>query len=89
MFVVATVSADEGKTLADHEILLRGVPLADDDVDFEGAVREAIETTLDRAADEDVHVPDMIQQMLHDDLAELVYKRLRRRPMIVPVVVEV
>ncbi len=89
MFVVATVSADEGKTLADHEILLRGVPLADDDVDFEGAVREAIETTLDRAADEDVHAPDMIQQMLHDDLAELVYKRLRRRPMIVPVVVEV
>jgi len=89
MFVVATVSADEGKTLADHEILLRGVPLADNDVDFEGAVREAIETTLDRAADEDVHAPDMIQQMLHDDLAELIYKRLRRRPMIVPVVVEV
>ena len=89
MFVVATVSADEGKTLADHEILLRGVPLPENESEFDGAMREAMETTLDRAADEDVHAPDMIQQMLHDDLAELVYKRLRRRPMIVPVVVEV
>jgi len=27
--------------------------------------------------------------MLHDDLAEFVYERLRRRPMVLPVVVEV
>jgi ribonuclease J len=26
---------------------------------------------------------------LHDDLAEFVYERLRRRPMVLPVVVEV
>jgi ribonuclease J len=27
--------------------------------------------------------------VLHDDLAEFVYERLRRRPMVLPVVVEV
>jgi ribonuclease J len=32
---------------------------------------------------------ELVQQVLHDDLAEFVYKRLRRRPMILPVVVEV
>lgn len=89
MFVVATVSADEGETLADHEIVLRGVPLAEDEKPFVRAAREAIEATLDRAADDDVHAVDVIEQMLHDDLAEFVYKRLRRRPMILPVVVEV
>jgi ribonuclease J len=31
----------------------------------------------------------VLQQMLHDDLAALVYDRLRRRPMVLPVVVEV
>jgi ribonuclease J len=31
----------------------------------------------------------VIQKHLHDDIAEFVYKRLKRRPMILPVVVEV
>ena len=90
MFVVATVSAQDGKTLADHEIVMRGVPLADEDENaFDGLVREAIELSLDRAADHDIHEVDLIQQHLHDDLAEFIYKKLRRRPMILPVVVEV
>jgi ribonuclease J len=89
MFVVVTVSADEGDTLADHEIVLRGVPLAEDEKRFTAAVHEAIELTLDRAADDDVHAVEVIEQMLHDDLSAFVYKRLRRRPMILPVVVEV
>jgi ribonuclease J len=89
MFVVVTVSADEGDTLADHEIVLRGVPLAEAEGTFTAAVHEAIEVTLDRAADEDVHAVEVIEQMLHDDLSAFVYKRLRRRPMVLPVVVEV
>jgi ribonuclease J len=89
MFVVAAVSADEGETVAPHEIVLRGVPLAEDEEKFVEAVRKAIEKSLDRAADEDIHEVDMIQQVLHEDLAEFVYKRLRRRPMILPVVIEV
>jgi ribonuclease J len=32
---------------------------------------------------------DLLQQELHDDLATFVYERLRRRPMVLPVVVEV
>jgi ribonuclease J len=89
MFVVATVSADDGETLADHEIVLRGIPLAEDEQALIKAIRQAIEKTLDRAADDDVHAPDVIEQMLHDDLAEFIHRRLRRRPMILPVVVEV
>jgi ribonuclease J len=89
MFVVATVSADEGETLTDHEIVLRGVPLGDDEPGFLEGVRNRIEDTLDRAADDDVHDVEVIQQMLHDDLAQHVHRELRRRPMIIPVVVEV
>ena len=32
---------------------------------------------------------DLLQRELHDDLAAFVYDRLRRRPMVLPVVVEV
>ena len=32
---------------------------------------------------------DLLQSHLHDDVAEFVYERMRRRPMVLPVVVEV
>ncbi|MEX2448886.1 MAG: ribonuclease J [Solirubrobacterales bacterium] len=89
MFVVAAVSADEGETVADHEIVLRGVPMTEDENAFLAEVREAVEDSLDRAADDEVHAVELIEKILHDDLAKFVYKRLKRRPMILPVIVEV
>ncbi|MDP9377355.1 MAG: ribonuclease J [Actinomycetota bacterium] len=89
MFVVATVSADEGDTLATPEIVLRGVPMMVEEEQFIEAAREAVEQSLDRAADDDIHEVELIQQVLHEDLAQFVYKKLKRRPMILPVVVEV
>ena len=38
---------------------------------------------------EEIREVDLLQQLLHDDLAGLVYDRLKRRPMVLPVVVEV
>ena len=89
LFVVATVSANDGKTLADHEIILRGIPLTEDENAFIKATRKKIEASLDRAADNDIHQVELVQDVLHDDLAEFVYQRLRRRPMILPVIVEI
>ena len=89
LFVVATVSADEGDTVAPPEIVLRGVPMTGDESEFITATQDAVEESLDRAADDDIHEVELVQKVLHDDLAEFVYKRLKRRPMILPVVVEV
>lgn len=89
VFVVATVSADEGDSVADPEVVLRGVPLTEDENAFLDAAADAVEDSLDRAADDDVREVELIEKMLHDDLAEFVYKRLKRRPMVLPVVIEV
>ncbi len=89
IFLVATVSADEGDTVADPEIHLRGLPAIDDEAAFLAAAAEAVESSLDRAANENVHEVELIEKMLHDDLAKFVYQRLRRRPMILAVVIEV
>jgi ribonuclease J len=48
-----------------------------------------VERSLGRAAREGMREIDLLQEQLHDDLAEFVYERLRRRPMVLPVVVEV
>jgi ribonuclease J len=89
MFVVATVSHDEGDTLAPPEVILRGIPIAEEEPQLLAAIRDAVEDSLDRAADKDIHDVELVEQLLHDDLAEFLYRRLRRRPMILPVVVEI
>ena len=48
-----------------------------------------VDASLARAAQEEIRETDLLQKILHDDLAEFVYDRLRRRPMVLPVVVEV
>ena len=48
-----------------------------------------MEATLARAAEDEIREVDLLQRMLHDDLGQLVYDRLKRRPMMLPVVVEV
>jgi ribonuclease J len=52
-------------------------------------IRDTVDASLARAAQEEIREIDLLQQVLHDDLAEFVYERLRRRPMVLPVVVEV
>ena len=87
--VVATVSEQTGDSVVPPEVIFRGVPFLDEAGDIVDQIREAVEDSLDRAAREDVRDPTLLQEMLHDDLATFVYERLRRRPMVLPVVVEV
>jgi ribonuclease J len=87
--VVATISEQDGSSVADPEVIFRGVPYPDDAADLLGDIRGAVDASLARAAGEEVREIDLLQQILHDDLAEFVYERLRRRPMVLPVVVEV
>ena len=52
-------------------------------------LREAVDDSLAHSAEEQITEIDLLQDHLHDDVAEFVYERLKRRPMILPVVVEV
>lgn len=89
LFVVATVSEQDGETVTPPEIVLRGVPELADRSGFERDLRACVEGSLDRAAADDVHELDLLEKALHEDLTSFVGRRLRRRPMILPVVVEV
>jgi ribonuclease J len=75
--------------VAEPEVIFRGVPYPDDAAEMLDEIRDTVEASLARAAREEIREIDLLQQVLHDDLAEFVYERLRRRPMVLPVVVEV
>jgi ribonuclease J len=87
--VVATVSEQDGRSVAPPELIFRGVPFLDGDPELLDELRGAVEDSLARSADEEIREISLLQDHLHDDLAQFVYDRLRRRPMVLPVVVEV
>jgi ribonuclease J len=87
--VVVTIAEQDGRSVADPEVIFRGVPFMDEAGELIEEIRGTVDETLARAAKEEIREVDLLQQMLHDDLAKLVYDRLRRRPMVLPVVVEV
>jgi ribonuclease J len=87
--VVATVSSDDGSTVAPPEIIFRGVPFLEEADGLVEELRDVVERSLADAARGEIRELEMLQEDLHDDVAEFVYERLRRRPMVLPVVVEV
>ncbi|HUZ80940.1 MAG TPA: ribonuclease J [Gaiellaceae bacterium] len=87
--VVATISEQSGGSVADPEVIFRGVPFMDEAGKLVGEIKAAVEESLERAVRDGVRELDVLTDTLHDHLAALVYERLRRRPMVMPVVIEV
>ena len=90
LIAVVTVDVQSGDSVAPPELVARGF-LHDDERLQE--VLDECATALDDLMDElgAVHVTGqrLIKEDIKDKLAELVYARTRRRPLIMPVVVEV
>ncbi len=91
LIVVATISSDDGTSVAEPEITFRGVPFIEGEaaVKLLGELRDVVADTLADAADDGVRESALVQEDVHDDVAEFVYDRMKRRPMVLPVVVEV
>jgi ribonuclease J len=87
--VVATISEKDGGSVAEPAVIFRGVAFLDEAGQLVDEIKDTVEDSLERAAKEGVRDVEHLQQLLHDHLGALVYERLRRRPMVLPVVVEV
>jgi ribonuclease J len=87
--VVATISSDDGSQVASPEIIFRGVPFVEEADALVEELRQVVGSSLSDAAGHEEREATLLQQHLHDDIAAFVYERLRRRPMVLPVVVEV
>jgi len=87
--VVATISSEDGAVVADPEVIFRGVAFLEEADALVEELKDVVEDSLDDAADAGTRELHLVQEDLHDAVAGLVYKKLKRRPMIIPVVVEV
>ena len=87
--LVATVSSDDGRVVADPEVIFRGVAFLEEADALVEELADLVEDTLEEAAKAGNREAHLIEEDLHDAVGKFVFERLRRRPMILPVVVEV
>jgi ribonuclease J len=86
LIVVATVGANGARPTGSPELIARGFgetePLVTE-------MRTEASKVLEECLEQDITEIKLLQEHLHDSLAQLVYDRTGRRPMILPVIVEV
>jgi ribonuclease J len=86
LIVVATVSLDDGGAVSPPELIARGVG---EDPDLVDELRvEAGRIAAELSANGLAEIK-LVQEHFHDAIGQAVYARTRRRPMILPVVIEV
>jgi ribonuclease J len=90
LIVVATIAADSAKPIAEPEVIARGfIEPSDDGMELLEQARAAVERVLEECQERRTTEVHLVQQELHDALAELVSHLTGKRPMVLPVVVEV
>ncbi len=85
---VVTVARRTGKLVGRAEVVSRGFLDDAGHEDLASEARAAIEKAVEVAVGEGKHEPDALRRIIRRTLGRLVNERTRRRPMIVPVVVE-
>ena len=84
LIIVATINGDAAS--ARPELIARGFPESEPVL---AETRDEAARVLRELLDDDVVEMKLLQEHLHDAVGQLIYERTRRRPMILPVVVEV
>jgi ribonuclease J len=90
LIAVVTVDAQHGDTVAPPELVARGFLHNDERLkDVLAACATALDELMSELGEERVTGQRLIKEDIKDRLAEVVYRRTKRRPLIMPIVVEV
>jgi ribonuclease J len=86
LIIVTTLTSSNGGATAPPELIARGMGDSDELVD---ELRSEAQNVLRDLSRDGITEIKLIQEHLHDAVGQVVYDRTRRRPMILPVVIEV
>ncbi|HEY6730185.1 MAG TPA: ribonuclease J [Solirubrobacterales bacterium] len=87
--VVTTISSDDGSVVADPEVIFRGVAFLEEADGLVEDLKDLVEDQLEDSAEAGKRESHLVEEDLHDAIGKFVWQRLRRRPMVLPVVIEV
>ena len=86
LIVVTTVALSDGGEIAPPELIARGFG---ENEELLEELRDEADRIAEELAEDGITEIKLLQEHMHDAIGRLVYERTRRRPMILPVVIEV
>lgn len=89
IIVVLTLEAGSGQVLAGPDIVSRGFVYVRGAEDLMESARAVLNDTVDKMMDKNVTDWTRIKSEIKDALGDFVWKETQRRPMIMPIIMEV
>jgi len=89
IIVVVSIDGDTGTILSGPEILSRGFVYVRESEDLLNEARERVASYLKPAASRGVTDRGKLKKRIRDSLGSYIYERLHRRPMILPIIMDV
>ncbi|MBY7737242.1 ribonuclease J [Paenibacillus polymyxa] len=89
LIIVMTLSKNEKQMLAAPEVISRGFVYVKDSEELMNQIRDTIMTTVNELTEIEMSQWGLIKQMLKDNVGQFIYSQTKRRPMILPIIIEV
>ncbi|MFA5843576.1 MAG: ribonuclease J [Coriobacteriia bacterium] len=87
--IVVAIDTQTGKVMGDPELVMRGVVFGEGSEELVDEMRARIDKALAKTSREGVTDHGVVKRALRESLSQFMWERIRRRPMIIPIVMEV
>jgi ribonuclease J len=89
MIIIMTFDRDKNRLLKNPDIISRGFIYLKENQDILEEIRKRIRGLLQRLPGDKELEPDYLKGLVRDQVGQFIYTKTRRRPMILPVVIEI
>ena len=84
-----TIDRGKGRLLKNPDIISRGFIYLKENQDLLEEIRKKIRALLARIPTYDNPDPDYLKTLVRDQIGQFLYSRTKRRPMVLPVIIEI
>lgn len=89
LIIVTTLSKTEGHMIVEPEVISRGFVFVRDSEELMSQILLRVKSVMDKLTDSEISQWNLIKQMLKDQIGKFIYSQTKRRPMILPIIIEV
>lgn len=89
LIIVTTLSKTERKMMASPEVISRGFVFVKENEALMEQIHQVILDSMDSLSESEASQWNLIKQILKDDVGRFIYSETKRRPMILPIIIEV
>ncbi|MBJ8027798.1 ribonuclease J [Bacillus cereus group sp. N21] len=89
LVIVITLSKTEGKIISGPDMISRGFVYVRDSEDFLQRINQLVVTTINNLQKENVSQWNVLKKEIKEVLGQFVYSHTKRKPMILPIIIEV